>query len=56
MNPLGNRTLPRISAVWTSVKLLCLIACVVSLAHSVQAQTNTMNTQVTNLQQSWTSD
>ena len=44
MNPLGNRTLP-ISAVWTSLKLLCLIACVVSLAHPVQAQTNT--TQVT---------
>jgi hypothetical protein len=45
MNPLGNRTLPRISAVWTSVKLLCLIACVVSLALPMQAQTNT--TQVT---------
>src|SRR5437016_6890008 len=44
MNPLGNRTLP-ISAVWTSLKLLCLIACVVSLAHPVQAQINT--TQVT---------
>jgi hypothetical protein len=47
MNPLGNWTLPRISAVWTSVKLLCLIACVVSLAHPVQAQINTTNTQVT---------
>jgi hypothetical protein len=47
MNPLGNRTLPRISAVWTSLKLLCLIACVVSLEHPVQAQINTTNTQVT---------
>jgi hypothetical protein len=47
MNPLGNSTLPRISAVWTSLKLLCLTACVVSLAHPVQAQINTTNTQVT---------
>jgi hypothetical protein len=47
MNPLGNWTLPRISAVWTSLKLLCLIACVVSLAHPVPAQINTTNTQVT---------
>jgi hypothetical protein len=47
MNPLGNRTLPRISAVWTSLKLLCLIACVVSLPLPVQAQTNTTDTQVT---------
>jgi hypothetical protein len=47
MNPLGNSTLPRISAVWTSLKLLCLIACVVSLAHPVQAQINSTNTQVT---------
>ena len=37
MNPLRTA--------WTSLKLLCLIACVVSLAHPVQAQTNT--TQVT---------
>jgi hypothetical protein len=48
MNPLGkNRALPRISAMRTSVKLLCLIACVVSLADPVQAQINTTNTQVT---------
>src|SRR5438477_3093640 len=42
-----NNIMNPLRTAWTSLKLLCLMAYVVSLAHPVQAQAQTVNTQVT---------